>query len=90
MFRFPRQPGLPASELLVALAVVCGLGCGENVLVTRWELNLKASDAGAGEEVDGPDAGFGNLQAINAQRARVHARKEEADKDKDNHGEKSR
>lgn len=87
MFRFCRQPGLPAPEFLIALCVACGLGCGENVLVTSWELSLKAADAGAEEEtVDGPDAGFRNIQAINAQRARVHARKEA---DKDSHGEKS-
>jgi hypothetical protein len=87
MFRFRRQPGSPASELLIALGVACGLGCGENVLVSSWELSLKAADAGAEEETaDGPDAGFRNIQAINAQRARVHARKQA---DKDNHGEKS-
>jgi hypothetical protein len=93
MFRFRRPPGLPASELLIALAVACGLGCGENVLVTSWELSLKASDAGANEETaDGNDAGVRNNQAINAQDARVSAHKDankDKEPDKDDHDEKS-
>jgi len=93
MFQFRRQPGLPASELLIALAVACGLGCGENVLVTSWELSLKASDAGAEEEpADGTDAGVPNLQGRAAQQARANAHKEEnkdKEADKDDHDEKS-
>lgn len=78
MVRFLRPPAL----LALALAAACGLGCGEDVLVSRWDLSLRASDAGAEETAEGSDAGFVNVQALNAQRARVHARKEE---DKDSH-----
>jgi hypothetical protein len=86
MVPFRRQSGLPASELLIALAVACGLGCGENVLVTSWELGLKASDAGARAEA--ADAGVDNLQARKAQQSRANAHRE-ANRDNDNHGEKS-
>jgi hypothetical protein len=95
MFPFHRPPPLPTSGLLIALAAACALGCGENVLVTSWQLSLKAADAGAEEEtVDdaGADAGGDNVQARKAQQARANAHREEnrdKEADRDNHDEKS-
>lgn len=80
MFSFLRASALPASALLFALAGAGGFGCGENVLVTSWGLSLKASDAGA-DEIEEADAGYINIPAINAQRARVRAHRDE-DRDK--------
>jgi hypothetical protein len=91
MLPFHRPPA--TSELLIALAVACALGCGKNVLVTSWELSLKAADAGAEEgTVDAGDAGVANLQAHKAQQARDKAHKQankEKEEDRDNHDEKS-
>ena len=65
---------------LVLIALCSGaLACGEDVLVGRWLLRSSATDAGlAGDAA--ADAGA-NPQALNAQRAREHARERESNKD---------
>jgi hypothetical protein len=69
------------APLVLALLALCSgaLGCGQDVLVGRWQLRSSATDAGlAGDAA--ADAG-GNPQAINAERAREHARARESNKD---------
>lgn len=75
-----RDNAHPSRTLIAAVLVTCssGLACGEDVLVGRWLLRSNVGDAGPGGDA-GADAG-GNPQAINAQRAREHARSREADK----------
>jgi hypothetical protein len=74
----------PAAAVVLALAGA--LGCGENVLVSSWELALKTSDAGvAPEEIEPPAHGKNgdggrvpNYSAIAAQNARKAALKNES------------
>ncbi|HWO09071.1 MAG TPA: hypothetical protein VNN80_06315 [Polyangiaceae bacterium] len=75
-----RDNAHPSRTLLAVVLLMCsgGLACGEDVLVGRWLLRSNVGDAGPGGDA-GADAG-GNPQALNAQRAREHARHLESDK----------
>jgi hypothetical protein len=79
-----------ATGVALALAVAGGLGCGEDVLVSNWALELKVADAGVeATEIDLPPAGlvpdaglFPSYEAIRAsQNARNRARKLEKEHD---------
>jgi hypothetical protein len=83
-----------ATRVVLAALAAGALACGEDILVSSWELGLKAAepDAAAPVELDlpqsgaGADAGALNYQAISAsQRARVQARKDEENWHGDNH-----
>jgi hypothetical protein len=89
-----RQRG--ATGLALVLAAAGGLGCGKNVLVSNWELELKAADAGTETPApdlppaaEGADAGVSpNYEASKAaQNARNRAHKVE--KEHDEHSDSS-
>jgi NAD(P)H-dependent flavin oxidoreductase YrpB (nitropropane dioxygenase family) len=80
-----------ATAFVLAAVAACGVGCGEDVLVSSWQLASKVADAGAVDFLpeDGADAGSKNFPAINAERARRAKRAEDKPASHDNDGRAS-